>query len=175
MHIINNRLEDQLTSAEQEHLKFCEQCTFEQQAINQLKCSVEEMKLLHPPESDWLAIQQHLAKKKQVKRTSFLQFFISAAASVSFIAIGWLTWDNYQLQGQLEQVLYVNQTLELRLMQNGTPTFNQIQLLSKIRRIDLKLFDTTTPVQKISLLKQRQKFMAEMVINKNGKHHEYSI
>jgi hypothetical protein len=175
MHIMTNRLAEPLTSAEQEHLKSCEQCTFEQEAINQLKCSVEEIKLLHPPESDWLAIQQRMAKKKQVKRTSFMQFFISAAASFFFIAVGWLTWNNYQLQGQLEQVLHVNQTLELQLMQNGTPTFHQTQLLSKIRLIDLQLVDTATPAEKISLLKQRQKFMAEMVINKNGKHHEYSI
>ena len=98
----------------------------------------------------------------------------TAASLIMVTAVG-LLWSNYSLQHQLEQVLLVNQTIENQLVQDSMPTFHQAQLLSKIRVIDLQLINATTAKEKLKILKQRQKLMAEMVKNSKGKEYEYSI
>lgn len=179
MHINKNTLTEPLTSTEKAHMNSCQQCTYEYEALSQLHNSVEQIELIPPPQSDWLEIQQRMANKAKVKAkvklTSPIQWFISVAASAFIVAVGWLAWSNHHLQGQLEEVLYVNQMFELQLMQDSIPTFQQSQLQSQIRTVELLLIDAKTPKEKLSLLKARQKIIAEMVINTQGVQHEFSI
>lgn len=175
MHINKNTSVESLTSAEKQHLKSCPQCSYEHETLSLLNSAVEQIELLPAPQSDWLAIQQRMANKSEVKRTSLVPWFISVAASVTFIAVGWLAWSNYHLQGQLEQVLVVNQQLESQLSLSPSPTFGQVQLLSKVRLLELQLQKSQTPSEKIQLLKQRGKLMTKMVNNKQGAEYEFSI
>ena len=179
MHINKNTSAESLTSAEKVHLKSCPQCSYEHEPLSLLNSSLEQIELLAAPQSDWLVIQQRMANKDKVqikvKRSSPVQWFISVAASVTFLAVGWLAWSNYHLQGQLEQVLVFNQQLEAQLSLSPSPTFHQVKLLSKVRLLELQLQQTTTPNEKIQLLEQRKKLMTKMVNVKQGAEYEYSI
>jgi len=175
MHINKNTSGELLTSAEKKHLASCAQCRYEQQTLAQLNNAVDEIVLLTPPQSDWLVIQEHMANKSKVKRASFIKTYMGIAASVLAITFTWLAWTNHQLQGQLEQVLQVNQSLEIQLIQGSTPTFNQTQLLSKIMLIEMRLAKATTAEEQLLILKERQQAMTKLVINKQGKQHEFSI
>jgi len=175
MHINKNTSAEPLTSAEKQHLKSCQQCSYEQEALTRLSTAVEQIELLPPPQNDWLAIQQRMTNKSKIKHTSPIPWFISVAASVTFIAVGWLAWSNHHLQGQLEQVLQVNQSLEMQLIQGSTPTFHQTQLLSKIMLIEMRLAKATSAEEQLLILKERQEAMTKLVINKQGKQHEFSI
>jgi hypothetical protein len=175
MHINKNTLVEPLTSAEKSHLKSCQQCTYDQETLYRLNSAVEQIELLTPPEGDWLAIQQRMANKTKVKRTSPIRAYMSIAASILVISVGWLAWTNHHLQGQLEQVLQVNQSLEIQLIQGSTPTFQQTQLLSKIMLIEMRLAKATTTEEQLLILRERQEAMTKLVISKQGKQHEFSI
>jgi hypothetical protein len=139
-----------------------------------LKVSANQLDVIRPPQEAWETIKTRLpTPKKEVSH--FKRYVFSSAASLFLVAVGWLVWSNYSLQKQLEGVLLVNQTIENQLVQDSMPTFHQAQLLSKIRVIDVKLINASTAKEKLKILKQRQKLMAEMVRNSKGKEHEYSI
>ncbi len=175
MHINKNTSVEALTSADKKHLTSCPQCTDEHETLTRLNDAVEKIELLTPPQSDWLAIQERMANKTKVKRTSPIQAYISIAASILIITVGWLAWTNHHLQGQLEQVLQVNQSLEIQLIQDSTPTFQQTQLLSKIMLIEMRLAKATTTEEQLLILKERQEAMTKLVTHKQGKQHEFSI
>ena len=174
MHINSDRLIESLTEVELMHINSCSQCESERAKLIALKLSANQMEIIHPPKETWLALQNKLPNKQE-KVSHFKRYVFSSAASLFFVAVGWLVWSNYSLQKQLEQVLLVNQTIESQLVQESMPTFHQAQLLSKIRVIDLQLINATTSKEKLKILKQRHKLMAEMVRNSKGKEYEYSI
>ena len=180
MHINSDQLGKELDYEQQEHLSACPQCLIEHETMRTLFQQAEEQILIEAPKEAWqnIAVRREnikVVKLEQRARFSPFRWPVGVAASAFFLSVSWLMWSNHQLQTQLEQVLAVNQTLEIQLMQGSTPTFYQTQLLSKIRWIELQLAEANTPKEKILLLKQRQKIMAEMVEHKQGKSYEYSI
>ncbi len=180
MHINKDKLTASLTAHEQAHLKSCQSCAFEYESLKQLTSSAETIELLQPPVSDWLAIQEKMSKvqpahkAKKTKRTPLVQYFISAAASVTLIIVGWLSWNNHQLQNQLDQVLMVNVQLEQQLATHEFLTYQQSQLLLKVRKVEAQLVNEKQSTKKLLLLEQRSFLMTEM-INDKGEEHEYSI
>jgi len=148
----------------------------------QAKIELELVNQLLPPPIIWQEIENEITvlESKECVKTldankSPAIWALSMVASVSLVCMSWLMWSNYSLQQQLEQVLFVNQTLEIQLVQGSIPTFHQTQLLSKIHLIDLQLMKAITAENKLSILQQRQKLMAEMVKTSKGNDYEYSI
>ena len=171
MHINLQQTYDKYSEAERLHVQECEQCQEDIKLLEQLKASANVMPVIIPEASNWQAIRRHTIDKKSVAiprkikraRPYFFQQFIGIAASTFFIAVGWLVWSNYQLQSQLEQVLMVNQSLELQLFDNATPTFHQAGVLNKVRNIELKLSQSTNAEEKLILLNKRKLLIQEIV------------
>jgi hypothetical protein len=130
-----------------------------------------------PPESVWMQIKSTRTDNvSKIKRTKYQIGYVSRiAASVFFISVGWLVWSNYQLKAELNDALQVNRMLEIQLTQENTATFQQTQLLSEIRLIELRLGEAKTLHEKLSLLREREKVMQVMVFTIKGESYEYSI
>jgi len=85
-------------------------------------------------------------------------------------------FNNYQLQQQMEQVLQVNQSLEIQLLQNTIPTFQQAKMLSDVRNIEQALIQAQQPKEKLRLLKQRQRIITNLVESQvKGDDHVFTI
>lgn len=174
MHISSDRIANLLTNAELLHIERCSQCQNDREKLLSLKQSANHIELLTPDKEVWQVIKsQHLDKTKHSSKLK--QFIYASVASLFFVSVGWLVWNNYSLQQELEQVLLVNQSLEGQLIQVNTPTYHQTQLLSKLRFIDLQLMEAITTAEKLSLLQQRKKLMEEMVVDSQRDNYEYSI
>jgi len=182
MHINFQRTKDKYTEAELLHLQQCSQCIEDVNLLEQLQLSAKEIQVIVPDEINWQAIKQRTINTEQVnvqsnsksKRPYFFQQIMAIAASTFLIAVGWLAWSNYQLQNQLEQVLLVNQSLERQLIQDEIPTFRQAKLLNKVRLIEEDLIYVQSQKEKLRLLKERQKLVAQMV-RYQGEEDEISI
>jgi hypothetical protein len=182
MHVNFKQTHDKYSEAELLHLQQCYQCQQDAKSLEQLKKSATLIPIIVPEELNWQAIKQRTTAKKhvdiqpksKVTRPYFFQQVIGIAASTFFIAVGWLVWNNHQLQSQLEQVLMVNQSLELQLAQDQIPTFRQAKLLNKVRLIEENLIYAQSQKEKLQLLKERQKLVAEMV-RYQGEDDEISI
>jgi len=171
MHINSAHLGKELSKAERKHMQECDVCAFEHDLLAKLKYSSEEMSLETPPSFVWEGIQRS-GKIPKSQRNRLWQAVTGLAAT---ILICGLLFNNYQLQGQLEQVLLVNQSLELQIIQDSAPTFRQAKLLTKIRKIDLQLLEATVASDKLVFLKERQKLITEMVRSQKGGDYEFSI
>jgi len=171
MHIDLQSSKDKYTEAELLHLQQCNECLEDANSLELLQKSVPKIPRMVPSELNWQAIKErttHKIKeaepvKVKATRPYFMQQVMAIAASTFFIAVGWLVWNNHQLQSQLEQVLMVNQSLELQLAQDQIPTFRQAKLLNKVRAIEKNLIFVESQQEKLQLLKERQKLVKEMV------------
>lgn len=145
--------------------------------IDALRNAILKDKLISPPEHVWERIVVTQAAKPSMISSifSWRKSFIKLAASVCVVSISWLLWNNHALKTELDEVLQVNRLLEGQLMKTNMPTFQQTQLLSEIRIIELALSEAMTTKEKIVLLKKREKLMQTMVYKKQGQRYEYSI
>jgi hypothetical protein len=180
MHINLRQNHDEYNEEELIHLQKCYQCQEDLKSIEQLYSSAKTLPLLVPEEFNWQVIQQKTIIKKQSKvesktRPFIYQQMMAVAASTFFIAVGWLVWNNHQLQSQLEQVLLVNQSLELQLYETKNPTFHQVNVLNEVRNIEIQLASAETKKQKLALLTARTKLIQEMVNAQNGEENAISI
>jgi len=182
MHINFQRTKDKYTEAELLHLQQCSQCMEDINSLEELQHSAKDIRVLVPDEMNWQAIKQRTTNAEQdkggantkSKRPYFIQQMMGIAASTFLVAVGWLAWSNYQLQNQLEQVLMVNQSLERQLIQDEVPSFRQAKLLNKVRLIEEDLIYVQSQKEKLKLLKERQKLVAQMV-RYQGEEDEISI
>ena len=174
MHICDSRLGAKLSELEQLHVNTCQECASQHSLMLVIKNNVENLELLTPPAEVWkkLAHSPVVNRKRRGRKWMFLA---AIAASTSFISFTWLMFNNYQLQNQLKQVLQVNQRLELQLIQNSMPTFKQARLITQVREIEFQLQEATTAIEKLTLLKARQKLINKMVNLQKGNSNEYSI
>lgn len=180
MHINQEKLGKLLSKREQEHLLACSDCREENEKLQALTECAENLPLLTPPKDAWYKIvtkqrqAESAQQNKKIIRFS-IHWSIGIAASTILAVQTWLMWNNYQLQQQLEQVLFVNQSLEIKLLEANALTFSQTKLLSQVRAIELQLADAASAEEKLSLLKSRQKIMKAMLEVNQGEDYEYSI
>lgn len=171
MHINLQKNENEYTEAELLHIQQCDQCQDDIHSLEQLKKSAKVIKIMVPEELNWQAIKQRTTKIEQVMvqpkykstRSLLFQQVMGIAASTFFIAVGWLVWNNNQLQNQLEQVLMVNQSLELQLFENASPTFYQASVLNKVRSIEIQLTQSEDVKEKVVLLNKRKSLIQEII------------
>jgi hypothetical protein len=178
MHIEHNRINQPLTEQESAHLQQCEQCRQLQQTLAQLHQDAQALVLMTPPPQSWQKIKSTMQDKPaqpKFEKPSPWQNITAIAATLMLTAFGYLMWSNYQLQGQLKQVLQVNQALELQLDQNNMPGFRQAQLLLQVKGLEQALDQAQNPSDKLRLLQQRQQLIADMIEAQKGEQHEFSI
>lgn len=187
MHIDFSKYPDRLNHQQKLHLEQCEDCLLDYQHLFELNKASKSIQLELPDESNWQNIQQKLANRgiTNNSRVSHLptksrnkivyQKLLAMAASIFFVSVGLLAWNNHQLQNQLEQVLMVNQSLELQLLKNSLPTIRQTRLLLSIRDIEEQLQFVNTTKEKLTLLKARRQLIAAMVDLQQGAQNEISI
>jgi len=180
MHINLNRSNDAITEIEALHLQQCAQCREDLNYLKQLHDSAKLMQEIVPKELNWQVIHQKTLAKKQVamkpnNRSFISKQIIATAASTFFIAVGWLIWNNYQLQSQLEQVLFVNNQLEERLDKLGGTKFNVSNSFIKVLAIEKELSKATSIEIQMDLLRQREQLMRKIINMKESGEYEYSI
>ena len=171
MHINLQKNQADYTEKERLHLQQCYQCQEDIKSLEELNMSAKTIPLIIPEELNWQAIKRSLSSNEQIAeqpnirttRSFLFQQIMGIAASTFFVAVGWLVWNNYQLQNQLEQVLMVNQSLELQLFENSSPTFHQASVLNKVRNIELQLSKSKKVEEKLILLNKRKSLIQEIV------------
>jgi len=174
MHINENHLGQPLSLIEQQHLLNCSRCNEQHKNLSLLKQHAHNIELLTPPPQVWFSI-----KNRQTVNPTTPQWryrIAGFAASTILAMFGYLMFNNYQLQQQVEQVVQINQSLEIQLMQNTIPTFQQAKMLSNVRNIEYALIQAQDPKEKIRLLKQRQKIISNLVESQTkGENHVFQI
>lgn len=145
--------------------------------VDALRTAVLNENLISPPEHIWERITITQASLDSVTRSkiSWQKSIIKLAASVFFVSISWLMWNNHALKAEMNEVLQVNRLLEKQLMESSMPTFRQTQLLFEVRQIEIALSEAETTKEKLILLKEREKLMQAMIFKKQGHRYEYSI
>lgn len=174
MHITSDRLTQSLTKIELMHIESCTQCKTEREKLKALRLSANQISDMQPPDDMWAMIEKNIPTAKK-EHSKFKQFLMATAASFFVAAIGWLMWSNYQLQGQLQQVLFANQQLDLQMKYEKKPTVFQVKLLNKMNNLEQQLINVKTEKDKIELLNARYKLMKTLVEYQKGENREYSI
>lgn len=174
MHINSDHLGDPLSKDEQQHLLDCKSCDHQHQSLLMLKQQAHDIVIESPPAEVWFKINNRHAV---IKSTPQWRYRIAGfAATALMVMFGYLMFNNYQLQQQMEQVLQVNQSLEIQLLQNTIPTFQQAKMLSDVRNIEQALIQAQQPKEKLRLLKQRQKIITNLVESQvKGDDHVFTI
>lgn len=174
MHLCTNRLSEQLTDIEQAHVERCQECTQQREMLLALKASVDQMELVTPPQDNWLEISRRLDENRNESMQAKPHWSVSIAASVICVCVGWLIWNNHNLQRQLDTVLQINNGLELQLVQENVPVLQRVSLMDDIRRIDMTIRYTQDQQEKKQLLEQRQQLIKALQ-TPQGDNNEISI
>ncbi|NQZ10432.1 MAG: hypothetical protein HRT35_25040 [Algicola sp.] len=178
MHIEQNRVNQPLTELENQHLQQCDECQAQQQLLAQLTNSAVELELITPPAQSWQTIKATMAQQRvqpSAVTKPYWHNVTAIAATVMLTMFGYLMWNNFQLQNQLEQVLQVNQSLEQQLDQKDVPGIYQADLLLQVRGVEQALDKAKSKTQMLALLKQRQQLISEMVDVQKGAEDVFSI
>jgi len=183
MHINLRQHADEYSVVESLHINQCEQCQTDIKTLDQLHQSAKEMPVIEPNELNWQSIKLRTENKKIIKlpqknkinRPFIYQNLSALAASTFFIAVGWLVWNNHQLQNQLEQVLLTNQQLELKLVSPTTNTYQQVFFVKKINELDQKLQNVSSLEQQVTLLEKRTVLVLELYKTQQGISDVFSI
>jgi hypothetical protein len=174
MHINSDRLIESLTEVELMHINSCTQCATEREKLIALKVSANQISLVHPPHKIWNELKNKLPSQKQ-KTSQIKQLVLASAASLFFVAVGWLVWSNYSLQHQLQEVLLVNMMLEDKVNITPEVTFQQAALVEALRTLDSDLYQAHSTKQKLLILQKRRELIQEHLAKPQGNNYEFSI
>lgn len=178
MHINSDRVKESLTAIELKHIERCTQCHLERQKLMALTLSAKNMPNIEPPEQVWQRLRQRPNYNINHKRRSakpIKQSLLSVAASMFFVAVGWLAWSNYSLQNQLEDVLLVNMMLESEISFGSNISYQQATLIDALRKLDLDLYNAKNNQEKLTVLKKRREMILQHLSAPKGDNNEFSI
>jgi len=175
MHVNKSRLGGELLPSELKHISNCAECAYEHEILDCLIKEAEDIKLISPPMSDWLAIQSKTTKKKKRHKALFGQVSFVIAASTFFLVAGWLLRSNFLLQNQLEQLLLVNSNLEYEISLIQAPIYNQTRLIYHLSGLEEELLAADSNKKKLSVLEKRQELIEQYLIDNKGGKYEFSI
>jgi hypothetical protein len=183
MHINLRQHNDAYSAAELVHIQQCNQCQEDLSTFKKLQAAAKKMPEIVPEVLNWQAIKQRtinieqtaIKAKPKLNRTYLFQQFIRVAASTFFIAVGWLVWNNHQLQNQLEQMLVINSVLEEQVITQIEVSFQQVALIETLRDIDSELLQAQTKIEKVAVLQKRQVILKNHINTLKGSSHVFSI
>jgi len=174
MHINSDRLIELLTEVELLHIENCSMCRSEREKLMALKIAANQLTLIQPPEQTWDALQSNYSSPVS-KKTHVKQWLFSSAASMFFVAVGWLMWSNSQLQNQLEEILLVNMMLEDKINYGQKATYQQATFVKALRELDLTLYQAKTTEEKINVLLKKRVTIQQHLSKPKGDDYEFSI
>lgn len=145
----------------------------EQNQLKQLRELALNKPLEIPPDEIWNKIKSTRNSKNTLVQKP--KYFLKVAASVLFVSLIYLVFDNHRLKTQLEESLQVNSALENQLMNTKLLTIKQANSLARVRTIEIELKQAKTTQQKLSLLQKRIEVMRMIVVKSQGEKYEYSI
>lgn len=140
-----------------------------------LRQSADSLQLKEPPCDNWLAIKRTLPKAEVNKEVNshFWPKMLSMAASISFVLVGFLSWQNYKLQDQLETVLVSNYMLEEQFSRSTKAT--HVSFSPELAELDEQLALAKSTKEKLAILKQRKALFEKQLEKKEGTQNEFSI
>ena len=170
-----------LTETDLAHINESTSADEEAYVMAALTLSAKELETSIPKESNWLAIQQKMkpvveevaSVKEHKVAVPFYFKILAVAASALCISMSWLSWNNYQLQNQLEKVLTTNRYLEQQLNQNPNSGIIYNQAMQEIGVIEKDLYNAISADMKFNLLTRRKKLMKEIIDLQKGVSNEY--
>lgn len=163
------------------HSNLCSLCN-EKQTIELLKEDARRIQIKSPPEVCWQNIKDQIVVKPPIydkpqanKYKSRGLLGMMLAASVGFIFIGYLAWQQHLMKAQLDQVLAKNYLLEEQLAQSQNITINYARLLEQLLPLEQELNQTSDTSQKIELLDQRRLVISAYIANEKEDEYEFKI
>lgn len=140
-----------------------------------LRSSAESIELREPPCDNWLAIKSSLPKERTLNKLTnhFWPKMLTMAASISFVLVGFLSWQNYKLQDQLETVLVANYMLEEQFSQSLVTT--NVSFSPELAELEEQLISATTTKEKLNILIKRKALFEKQLKSKKDVGNEFSI
>jgi len=140
-----------------------------------LRQSADSLPLKEPPCDNWLAIKRTLPKAEVNKEVNSHLWpkMLSLAASISFVLVGFLSWQNYKLQDQLETVLVANYLLEEQFAKANTVTY--IGFSPELAKLEEQLMLAKSTEEKLRILIKRKSLFEAQLKKKEGVNNEFSI
>jgi len=170
-----------LTESDLQHISKSTITDEEQEVMSVLILSAKELMVATPNKNNWDEIQKKIKPLIKEDETitnhltvvPFYLKFISLAASVLCISMGWLAWNNFQLQNQLEQVLTMNRILEQQILHGSSNSLIYSQTMQQIRFIEQDLVNVGSADMQFNLLFKRKKLMENIILIQKGEINEY--
>lgn len=140
-----------------------------------LRSASGKIELKEPPCDNWLAIKNSLPKERAVNRVTdhFWPKMLTLAASISFVLVGFLSWQNYKLQEQLETALVANYLLEEQFSHSLVTT--NVSFSPELAELEEQLIFAKTTKEKLDILNQRKALFEKQLKSKREISNEFSI
>jgi len=140
-----------------------------------LKNAANQIELKEPPCDNWLAIKSSLPKERVVNKATnhFWPKMLTMAASISFVLVGFLSWQNYKLQDQLETVLVANYMLEEQFSQSSVVT--NVSFSPELAELEEQLILAKTTKEKLDILIKRKALFEKQLKSEKEISNEFSI
>lgn len=173
-HINEWELLSELTLKQRLHLKQCDYCQENKQLIEQVTSDSNKIKFETPPAQVWQKISKTRQPTAINKRTGW-HLMTASAATIMLAIFGWLSWNNYLLQTQFNEVLVMNQLLEKQLTSTHSMHFSETRLLDDLIVIEQKLLNANKLSEKVDILNERKLQINKIILLQKGKSNEYQI
>lgn len=140
-----------------------------------LRSSAESVELREPPCDNWLAIKSSLPRPQVVNQATnhFWPKMLTMAASISFVLVGFLSWQNYKLQDQLETVLVANYMLEEQFSKSSVAT--NVSFSPELAELEEQLIFAKTTKEKLDILIKRKALFEKQLKREKEVDNEFSI
>jgi len=155
----------------------------ERYLIDQGKAELELVNQLETPVGSWQEIESNLLKVETGVKSEYQQVktknitawskMLTIAASVSFILVGLLSWQNYKLQSQLKSVLVANYLFEEQFSKSSRTTY--VGFSSELVNLEKELQSAKNTEEKLNILIKRKAIFEKQLNPKKGVSNEFSI
>jgi hypothetical protein len=161
-------------NGQENHLVTCVDCAEDKAILEQLHNESTLLSEEIPPSFVFNNIKQSLTVKESNKGVTWRRG-IGLVASVAFIVFSAMTFSDYRLQNEFEDLLVQNKLLEEKLTPYqqvslmGQPLFRQLQV------IETNLWLESSMKRKVYLLEQRKLCIEEIIQLQQGVKNEFFI
>jgi len=140
-----------------------------------LRNAADTIELKEPPCDNWLAIKSSLPKERTLNKLTnhFWPKMLTIAASVSFVLVGFLSWQNYKLQDQLETVLVANYMLEEQFSKSSVAT--NVSFSPELAELEEQLIFAKSTKEKLDILIKRKALFEKQLKREKEVGNEFSI
>lgn len=150
----------------------CQSCLRNEEKLNELKAAGLRVKPLSINRNSWERVDSNLpltSTKPWIKK------LIPIAACVSFVLAGFLSWQQYQLKTDFENILVMNYLLEEKLSKQTAPLYQQIAMNKALYKLDDDLVNADSMKEKLKILAKRREIIEKYMNKIEGVNNAFSI